>query len=529
MSKYASSYGLENHGIRNVGIVYWNPSTPMLYEEIVRRREGFICHLGPIAIRTGDQTGRSDDDKFIVKEPTSSGEIAWDIGIQPFHPAKFDGIYNRLLGYVQGRDIFVQDCYAGSSLQHQVPIRIVTEDAWQNLFARNMFVQVSDPDKLVNHEPEFTIICVPRFHASPHLDGTNSEACVIVHFGKRLILIGGTSYAGEIKRSVFTAMTYMLPHARVLPLYCAANMGKDDDVALMFGRLGAGKTTLSTDSQRTLIGDDEHGWGDSGIFNFEGGSYANVMRISAEHQPEIYECTRKFGTILENVAFDSETRRLDLNDAVLAETTRAAYPNSHIQNAVRSGTGGHPKNIVMLMNDAFGVLPPIAKLTHDQAIYHFLSGYSTEIGDNTEPEATFSACFGAPLMALRPTVYAKMLGERIKRHDVNCWLVNTGWSGGKIGGGQRLGISITRTLINTAIEGKMDAADMEQEQFFGIQLPKACEGISSDILNPQSAWQDRTMYNETANMLVAKFNENFQKFENDVDDEVKQAGPRMIV
>lgn len=529
MSKVASSYGLENHGIRNVGIVYWNPSTPMLYEEIVRRREGFICHLGPIVVRTGDHVGRSPYDKFIVKESTSAAEISWDTGIQPFHPGKFEGIYNRLLGYVQGRDIFVQDCYAGASPQHKVPIRIITEDAWQNLFARNMFVQENDPDKLEKHRPEFTIICVPKFHASPHIDGTNSEACIIVHFGKRLIIIGGTSYAGEIKRSVFTAMTYLLPHSRVLPLHCAANVGQRDDVALLFGQLSTGKTTLSTDPQRMLIGDDAHGWGDDGIFNFEGGSYANVMRLSSEYEPEIYECTRKFGTVLENVAFDSENRRLNLDDDVLTENTRATYPNTHVKNALRTGMGRHPKNIIMLMNDAFGVMPPIARLTHEQAVYHFLSGFSTELGGQAEPITTFSACFGAPLMALRPTVYAKMLGERIKRHNVNCWLVNTGWNGGGIGRGERMEISLTRTMINAAIEGKLDTVDMEQEPFFGLQIPKSYEGILSETLNPRSAWQDRMGYDETAHMLAAKFDENFEKFGDSIAEEIKQAGPRMVV
>ena len=530
--KKESYYGLEHHGFQNIGNVYWNPSTPTLYEEIVRRREGLVSHLGPIVVRTGHHTGRSPDDKFTVKEPSSEEKIWWGTVNKPFEPAKFDVLYSRLLGYLQGRDIFVQDCYAGADPEHQIPIRIVTETAWHNLFARNMFVQIKGTAKAKSHVPLFTIINTPRFHAFPEIDGTNSEAYIIVNFDKRLILVGGTSYAGEIKKSVFTAMTYLLPQAEVLPMHASANIGPDGNVAIFFGLSGTGKTTLSTDPQRRLIGDDEHGWGDRGVFNFEGGCYAKVIRLSKEAEPEIYECTRRFGTILENVAIDVETRRIDLDDATLTENTRAAYPISHIENAVRSGVGGHPQNIIMLTADAFGIMPPIAKLTPNQAMYHFLSGYTakvagTEIGMSGDPQATFSACFGAPFMSLRPTVYAKMLGERIERHLVNCWLVNTGWIGGPFGIGERIKIPLTRAMINAALQGKLSKIPTEQDPIFGLQIPKSCEGVPSEILNPRNTWADANAYDEKAREVAARFRENFEKFTGNASQGVRDAGPRM--
>ncbi|MDY6911023.1 MAG: phosphoenolpyruvate carboxykinase (ATP) [Chloroflexota bacterium] len=529
MQNDASHYGLENHGFKNLGNIYWNPSTPVLYEEIVQRREGFISHLGPIVVRTGHYTGRSPDDKFIVKEPTSHNEIWWGSVNKPFDPQRFDSLYNRLMGYLQGRDIFVQDCYAGAEAADPVPIRIITETAWHNLFARNIFVQIKDAEKLRSHVPLFTIIVTPNFHSYPETDGTNSGAYVIVNFGKRLILVGGTSYAGEIKKSVFTVMTYLLPYARVLPMHCSANIGSNDDVALFFGLSGSGKTTLSTDPARRLIGDDEHGWGDKGVFSFEGGCYAKAVRLSREDQAQIYECTRKFGTVLENVGFDAVTRRLDLDDSTLTENTRAAYPIAHIDESVRSGIGGHPKHIFMLSCDAFGVLPPIARLTPEQAMYHFLSGYTarvagTEVGIDSGVRATFSACYGAPFMALRPTVYARMLGERIERHQTTCWLVNTGWSGGPLGTGRRINIAITRAMISAALVGKLDDAPMEKDPIFGLSVPTSCEGVLGEIFNPRTTWQDPLEYDATALELAARFRDNFEQYREHAPTGVSDAG-----
>ena len=426
-------FSLENHGIQNINAIYWNLSTPVLYEEAIRRHEGRLAHLGPLIVRTGQHTGRSPGDKFIVREPSSKEKIWWGDVNRAMSEDNFALLTRRLMAYLQGKDLFVQDCFAGADPEFRVPIRIITEHAWQNLFARNMFIQAKQ-EELLSHVPQFTVVAAPNFHADPEVDGTRSEVFVVIHFGKRLVLIGGTQYAGEIKKSIFTVMNYLLPQRGVLSMHSSANIGRQKDVAIFFGLSGTGKTTLSADSSRTLIGDDEHGWSDTGVFNFEGGCYAKVIRLSDQAEPEIYQATRSFGTILENVGFDSDTGRIDLNDDSLTENTRAAYPISHIQNATREGMGGHPKNIIMLTADAFGVLPPISKLTAAQAMYHFLSGYTAKVAGTekgvTEPTATFSACFGAPFMALAPSVYAGLLGERIKKHTVNVWLVNTGWTGG---------------------------------------------------------------------------------------------------
>ncbi|MBI5604215.1 MAG: phosphoenolpyruvate carboxykinase (ATP) [Deltaproteobacteria bacterium] len=523
-------YDLEHHGIKNIGTIYWNPTTPVLYEEIVRRREGVIAHLGPIVVRTGHHTGRSPNDKRIVREKTSSDKIWWSPVNVPMEPEKFEVLYFRLLAYLQGKDVFVQDCYAGADPKYQVPIRIITETAWHNLFSRNMFVQIKESSKLAHHVPKFTIINVPKFHALPELDGTNSEAFIIVNFGKRLILIGGTIYAGEIKKSVFTVLNYLYPQEKVMSMHCSANVGQKGDVAIFFGLSGTGKTTLSADPERLLIGDDEHGWSDKGIFNFEGGCYAKVIRLSEEAEPEIYECTRKFGTILENVAIDNETRRIDLNDGSLTENTRAAYPISHISRAIRSGLAGHPQNIIMLTYDAFGVLPPIARLTPEQAMYQFLSGYTakvagTEKGLGKEPQATFSTCFGAPFMALPPTVYAELLGERIKKHKVKCWLVNTGLSGGPFGLGERLKIAYTRAMIHQALNGKLDNVPTETDPIFNLRIPTACEGVPKEILNPRNTWRKPKDYDTKARDLAERFKENFKQFADKVSTKVKKAGP----
>ncbi len=512
------AYGLDKHGLKNLGTVYWNSSTSRLYEEVVRRREGLIAHLGPIVVRTGHHTGRSPYDKFIVRELESENKVWWSKWNQPFDAARFDALHNRMLAYLQGKDIFVQDCYVGADPEFRVPIRVITENAWHNLFARNMFIQVQDREALKNHVPDFTVINVPRFHASPEVDGTRSEAFIIVNFGKRLLLIGGTSYAGEIKKSIFTLMNYLLPQEEMLSMHCSANAGRKGDVALFFGLSGTGKTTLATDTERGIIGDDEHGWSHRGIFNFEGGCYAKVIRISREAEPDIYECTRKFGTILENVAIDARTRRIDLDNGSLTDNTRAAYPIPHIPNAVRSGMGQHPRNIIMLTSDALGVMPPVARLTTDQAVYHYLSGYTAKLpglekGGNAEPEATFSTCFGAPFIVLPPTWYARLLGERVVEHKVDCWLVNTGWSGGPFGVGKRMDIAYSRAIVRAVLDGSLSKVTYRRDTAFGLDIPTSCPGVPQEALDPRNTWEDGVAYDAKARQLVAAFSENFKQFE----------------
>jgi len=508
---------LEGLGLTNLGTVYWNSPTPTLYEEIVRRREGQIAHLGPVVVRTGHHTGRLPHDKFIVREPTSEGKIWWGDVNRDLSEKHFNTLLYRLLAYVQGKDLFVQDCYAGADPAYRVPIRVITETAWHNLFARNMFIQLKTPEQALEHRPEFTILNVPRFHAMPELDGTHSEAFIIVNLGKKLVLIGGTNYAGEIKKSVFTLMNYLLPQASVLSMHCSANVGKEGDPAIFFGLSGTGKTSLSADPERRLIGDDEHGWSDSGLFNFEGGCYAKVIRLSPEQEPEIYECTRRFGTILENVSLDFATRRIDLNDACLTENTRAAYPIPHIPSAIREGVCGHPKNIFMLTCDAFGVMPPVARLTAGQAEYHFLSGYTAKVAGTeagiSEPQVTFSSCFGAPFMALPPHVYADLLQDKIQKHQVRCWLVNTGWVGDPAGKTQRMAIAHSRAVVKAALTGGLDDVTYEKDPFFGFEVPTQCPGVPSQILNPRAVSRNPEDYVRRAEKLVADFRKNFERFE----------------
>jgi phosphoenolpyruvate carboxykinase (ATP) len=524
-----SHVGLDRHGIENVNVVYWNLPTPLLYEEALRRREGRLAHLGPLVVRTGQHTGRSPRDKFIVREPSSESHVWWGDANRPLDPEKFAALRSRLLSYLQDRDLFVQDCFVGADPRYRVPIRVITETAWHSLFARNMFIQAM-PEELAAHVPEFTVIQAPSFHAVPEGDGTHSEVFIAVHFGEKLILIGGTQYAGEIKKSIFSLMNFLLPRRGVLTMHSSANIGPDGSVAVFFGLSGTGKTTLSADADRTLIGDDEHGWSDRGIFNLEGGCYAKVIRLSPEAEPEIYETTRRFGTILENVWIDSTTGRLNLDDASLTENTRAAYPVSHIPNATRDGMGGHPRHIVMLTADAFGVFPPIARLTPAQAMYHFLSGYTAKVAGTekgvTEPQATFSTCFGAPFMSLAPNVYAELLGQKIALHDVEVWLVNTGWSGGPYGVGQRMAIAHTRAMVRAAVTGALTDVPTTLDPIFGLAVPTACPNVPPDVLDPRSTWSDPQAYDVQANKLAAMFADNFRAFEPMVPDEVRAAGPR---
>ncbi|HEU0142839.1 MAG TPA: phosphoenolpyruvate carboxykinase (ATP), partial [Bryobacteraceae bacterium] len=425
----ASTYGLENHGLTHLHNTYWNLPTASLYEEIAFRGEGRVAHLGPMVVNTGKHTARAAADKFIVREQTTEEKVWWGEYNRPFSPQNFNALQVRLQGYLQGRDVFVQDCFAGADPEYRIPIRIITELAWHSLFVRNMFIKSRSLDAAKKHVPEFTVICVPSFRASPLVDGTRTDTFIIGNFAQRTAIIGGSRYGGEIKKTIFTVLNYLLPLQGVLSMHCSANVGPDGDSALFFGLSGTGKTTLSADPDRNLIGDDEHGWSDNGIFNFEDGCYAKVIRLSRHAEPQIYECTRRFGTLLENVPMDPRTRRLDLNDDKITENTRAAYPLDYIGNSLPEKMAGHPKNIILLTCDASGVMPPIARLTPEQAIYHFISGYTskiagTEIGLGTEPEITFSTCFGAPFMVHRPEVYAQLLHARILKHNVSCWLVN---------------------------------------------------------------------------------------------------------
>ncbi len=523
-----STFGLENHGIRNADTVYWNLTTPLIYEQAVRRREGHLAHLGPMVVRTGQHTGRSPRDKFIVQEPVHRDKVHWGAVNQPMSAAHFDQLYKRLMAYLQGRDLFVQDCFAGADETYRLPVRVITETAWHNLFVRNMFIQASDKE-LAEHIPQFTVIQAPNFHAVPAEDGTNSEVFVVVHFDKRLVLIGGTQYAGEIKKSIFSVMNYLLPMQGVLPMHCSANVGMDDDVAIFFGLSGTGKTTLSTDSARILIGDDEHGWSDNGIFNMEGGCYAKTIRLSPTAEPDIYAATRKFGTILENVGYDTTTGRIDLDDDSLTENTRAAYPISHIPNATRTGLASHPNNVIMLTADAFGVLPPISKLTPEQAAYHFLSGYTAKVAGTekgvTEPQATFSACFGEPFMVHDPTVYADMLSEKIRTHGSDVWLINTGWSGGPPGVGERISIAYTRAMVHAALDGALTQVETKIDPIFNLAVPVHCPEVPDEVLEPRSTWADKEAYDVQAHKLASMFDENFKKFAGKVSYEIAETGP----
>ncbi|HIK57750.1 MAG: phosphoenolpyruvate carboxykinase [Nitrospinaceae bacterium] len=523
--------GLETHGLNNLDKIHWNLSTPQLYEHIINNKEGYLSHLGPVCVTTGEHTGRAPNDKFIVQEPSSQENIWWGKVNRPFTVEQFDSLYSRVQAYLQGKEIYVQDCCAGSDPKHQTHIRVITEQAWHSLFARNMFIQIRKMAKLETHEPAFTVIQVPGFKAVPAIDGTNSEVFVIVDFAKQLVLIGGTSYAGEIKKSVFSILNYLLPQKQnVLSMHCSANISKEGDSAVFFGLSGTGKTTLSADPNRKLIGDDEHGWSDRGVFNFEGGCYAKVIRLSKKSEPEIHECTRRFGTLLENVVLDHDTRHLNLDDGSLTENTRASYPISHIQNAVLDGMGGHPSYVIMLTCDAYGVMPPVSKLTPEQAMYHFISGYTakvagTEKGMSREPTAVFSTCFGAPFMSLHPSVYAGMLGKKIAKYNVSCWLVNTGWTGGSYGVGHRIEIEHTRTMIKAILEGELNDVETQADPIFGVHVPVAVNGVPNEILHPRDTWKKKAAYDEKARELAIQFVENFKEYENDVDKKIKDASP----
>jgi len=451
-------------------------------------------------------------------------KVWWGKTNRPISEANFERVYARMNAYFQGRDVFVQDAVAAAHPKYRLPIRVVTENAWHSLFARNLFIRLGQ-DELKGHKPEFTVLHAPGFRAVPEIDGTSSDIFIIINFSRRLILIGGTSYAGEIKKSIFTVLNYLLPQRGVLPMHCSANVGKDGDVALFFGLSGTGKTTLSSDPDRALIGDDEHGWGDDGVFNFEGGCYAKVIRLRNELEPLIYQASRHFGTILENVTIDSNTRWVNFDDESYTENTRAAYPVCFLSNTVPDLRGGHPNHVFFLTADAFGVLPPISRLTPEQAMYHFISGYTsklagTEKGVGKEPQTTFSSCFGAPFLPLHPTTYAELLGQKVKQHDAQVWLVNTGWTGGPYGVGQRMSLPYTRAMISAVLLGQLDNVPTTIDPNFGVAVPESCPGVPSEVLNPRNTWKDPEAYDEQARKLVARFEENFVRFQGEVSPHI---------
>ncbi|MGV8074300.1 MAG: phosphoenolpyruvate carboxykinase (ATP) [Syntrophobacteraceae bacterium] len=525
-ANYKIKYPVEKQGLRNYTRLFYNAPAPQLYEQAIRRQEGLLAHGGPLVVGTGQFTGRAPNEKFLVREHSSKDKIWWGEINRPFDAEHFLNIHQRLLGYLQGKEIYVQDCFAGADPEYRLPIRIITERAWHSLFARNMFIHIKDRQVLEHFKPEYTLICAPYFFANPEVDHTNSEAFILLHYGKKLVLIGGTSYGGEIKKSIFTVMNYLMPQRGVFPMHCSANVGKDGVSAIFFGLSGTGKTSLSADPDRELIGDDEHGWSDKGLFNFEGGCYAKVIRLSPEAEPQIYSCTKRFGTVLENVAIDVDTRRLDLDDSSLTENTRAAYPINFIDNASTTGVANHPKNIIMLTCDAFGVLPPISKLTDDQAMYHFLSGYTAKVAGTeagiTEPQITFSTCFGAPFMALPPYVYAELLGDRINKHKSSCWLINTGWTSGPYGVGHRISIDYTRKMVHAALNGSLDNVEFVVEPYFGLNIPTECPDVPQELLNSINTWADKEAYKRQAEELRARFRKNFERFESQVSENLRK-------
>jgi len=528
----ASDYLLQNHGLAYLDRVYWNLPTAALYEEAIFRGEGHVAEGGAFVVHTGKHTARAAADKFIVQETSTSDRIWWGQYNRPYSSDKFNSLLARVQAFLQGEELFVQDCYAGADPNYRMPIRIITDRAWHSMFARNMFIPIDRQDEFKGHVPDFTVIASPSFKADPAIDGTRSETAIIINFAERLAIICDSSYGGEIKKTIFTVLNFLLPLEGVLAMHCSANVGPAGDVALFFGLSGTGKTTLSADPRRALIGDDEHGWSDEGVFNFEGGCYAKVIRLSAEHEPQIYACTRRFGTILENVVYDGTTRRIDLNDDSLTENTRCSYPLEFIPNTVPQRMArSHPKNVIFLTCDASGVLPPISRLTPDQAMYHFISGYTskiagTEIGLGIEPQITFSACFGAPFMVHHPFEYARLLKEKTAKHGAQCWLVNTGWTGGSFGVGKRISIHHTRALLNAALDGHLQKVEYRKDKLFGFDVPRTCPEVSPEVLDPANTWGSKDEYWRKYDALAARYMENFKLFADGCPDEVRAAGPR---
>ena len=524
-----SSIGLSKQGLAPRGDVHWNLIAPELLKAAARRDEGEFAEMGPFVAITTPHTGRSPNDKFVVKEPSSEKDVDWGKVNQPISGEKYQLLLNDVRRYLNDSDeLFVEDLYCGADPSYRLSVRYVSPNAWHMAFVRNMFIRPELTD-LPTFDPNFTVLHAPEFQGDPARHGTRTSTFIVVNIAERTILIGGTRYAGELKKSMFTIMNYLLPRQGVLSMHCSANVGEADDTALFFGLSGTGKTTLSADPKRGLIGDDEHGWSPEGIFNFEGGCYAKVINLSPESEPDIYRTTQMFGTVPENVVLDPATKKVKFADQSITENTRASYPLHYIRNHVERGRGGHPRNVVFLTADAFGVLPPIARLTPQQAMYFFLSGYTAKVAGTergvSEPQPTFSACFGAAFLVWHPTKYASMLGKLLREHRSSVWLINTGWSGGPYGTGKRIRLAYTRAMVNAALDGDLDDVRAELDPFFGLAIPVEVKGVPSGVLNPRKTWADVAAYDAQAKKLAAMFRENFEKF-GSVDPAIKNAGPR---
>lgn len=525
---------LAQHLETNLGLqaaqLHWNLSAAALFEAAIQRQEAYVGDGGTLVAYTGAFTGRAPKDKFIVDDASSHDKVWWGEVNKGITEAHFDALLQDVLQFLGDKELFVQDLLAGADPSSELPVRVITQKAWHAQFARNMFIRPQEIDReLAVDEPQFTVLHAPDMQADPARHGTNSSTFVVLNFSRRMVLIGGTHYAGEIKKSIFSVMNYLLPQQGIMSMHASANIGQAGDAAILFGLSGTGKTTLSADPERELIGDDEHGWSDQGVFNIEGGCYAKVINLSAEAEPLIHATTHTFGSVLENVVMDKQTRVLDLDDGSITENTRASYPITMIPNALYPGRAGHPQHIIMLTCDAFGVLPPIARLSTAQAMYHFLSGYTAKVAGTekgvTEPTTTFSTCFGAPFMALHPSVYADLLGAKINEHGVSCWLLNTGWSGGPYGVGQRMKIRHTRSMLNAALRGDLDQVETRTDPIFGLHIPVSCPSVPHDILDPATTWADQQAYQDKALYLARAFHDNFAPFADYVDDSVRQAGP----
>jgi phosphoenolpyruvate carboxykinase (ATP) len=527
----AKNASIADFGLGNVRNAFWNLDPAELVEDVILNGDGFLTHSGALAIDTGEFTGRSPKDKFIVRDATTENTVWWEGSFNnAFDPARIEPLLNRMQAYAQNKDVYVRDCIACADPEYQLNIRVITEFAWSNIFANNMFIRPND-EQIDNFKPDWTILCLPNFYADPAIDGTRQHNFSILDFTRKIALIGGSGYTGEIKKGIFTVLNYVLPQDRgVLSMHCSANIGKDGDTAVFFGLSGTGKTTLSADPDRALIGDDEHGWTENGVFNFEGGCYAKCIDLTEEKEPQIWKAIR-FGALLENIEVYEGTNRVNFEDSTKTENTRVSYPIDHIDGIATPSMGGIPQNIFFLTADAFGVLPPVSKLTPGQAMYHFISGYTAKVAGTeagiTEPQTTFSACFGAPFLPLHPTKYAEMLGEKMKKHNVNIWLINTGWSGGEYGVGARIKLKYTRAMITAALGGQLDQVDYKEHEIFGLHMPTSCPNVPSEILDPRNTWNDKAAYDKKASGLANSFVKNFEKFADFANEEILAAAPRI--
>lgn len=524
-----SKVGLDYLGLKNTDQALWNLTPSELYEQAIANGEAQLTDKMVLRVQTGKYTGRSPKDKFLVEQPSVNDDIDWGPVNQPISEEIFDNLHKKVVEYLDGKKLYVKDLYAGADPKYRLNVRVVSEAAYHGLFSHNMFINPTE-EELESHEPEFTVLAAPNFHADPEIDGTRSSTFILCNFEKKMILIGGTLYSGEVKKGIFAVMNYLLPKKKVMAMHCSANTDNNGNTTVFFGLSGTGKTTLSADASKTLIGDDEHGWSDNGVFNIEGGCYAKTINLSPENEPEIFQTTQMPGTILENVVLD-EKRVPDFTDDSLTQNTRCAYPIDYIPNASETGRGGHPKNVVFLTADAFGVLPPISKLSPEQAMYHFISGYTAKVAGTergvTEPQATFSACFGSPFLPLHATVYAELLAEKIRKHKSNVWLVNTGWTGGMYGVGNRMKLAYTRRMLNEALEGNLNDVEFVTEPVFGLEIPTHVEGVPDKVLNPKDTWDNKSDYDAKARELANMFKENFKKFADQASDEILQAGPKI--